>query len=86
MLKLSLKFFYDFFNPKQERSDMLNLMLPAVANMLKGMVLDKAQSLASEHLEKHLDELPKEVKEALDSAVNDDASHPHKSLMDLVKG
>ena len=82
----SLKFFYDFFNPKQERSDMLNLILPAVANMLKGMVLDKAQSLASEHLEKHLDELPKEVKEALDSAVNDDGSHSHKSLMDLVKG
>jgi len=65
---------------------MLNLILPAVANMLKGMVLDKAQSLASEHLEKHLDELPKEVKEALDGAVNDDASHAHKSLMDLVKG
>jgi histone H3/H4 len=86
MLQLSLKFFYDFFNPKQERSDMLNLILPAVANMLKGMVLDKAQSLASEHLEKHLDELPKEVKEALDGAVNDDASHAHKSLMDLVKG
>ena len=86
MLQLNLKFFYDFFNPKQERSDMLNLILPAVANMLKGMVLDKAQSLASEHLEKHLDELPKEVKEALDSAVNDDGSHAHKSLMDLVKG
>ena len=86
MLQLSLKFFYDFFNPKQERSDMLNLILPAVANMLKGMVLDKAQSLGSEHLEKHLDELPKEVKEALDGAVNDDASHAHKSLMDLVKG
>ena len=86
MLQLSLKFFYDFFNPKQERSDMLNLILPAVANMLKGMVLDKAQSLASEHLEQHLDQLPKEVKEALDGAVNDDSSHAHKSLMDLVKG
>jgi|TARA_S200002703_G_scaffold140836_1_gene132287 histone H3/H4 len=82
----SLKFFYDFFNPKQERSDMLNLILPAVANMLKGMVLDKAQSLASEHLEKHFEELPKEVKEALDGAVNDDGTHAHKSLMDLVKG
>tara|TARA_R100001510_G_C7653426_1_gene211615 strand:- start:1861 stop:2121 length:261 start_codon:yes stop_codon:yes gene_type:complete len=86
MLQLNLKFFYDFFNPKQERSDMLNLILPAVANMLKGMVLDKAQSLASEHLEQHLDQLPKEVKEALDNAVNDDGSHAHKSLMDLVKG
>ena len=41
---------------------MLNLILPAVANMLKGMVLDKAQSLASEHLENILTSFLKKLK------------------------
>lgn len=93
MLNNFIKYIYDFLytnklikNPNKQKEPMLNLILPAVANMLKGMVLDKAQSLASEHLEKHLEELPKEVKEALDGAVNDDGAHAHKSLMDLVKG
>jgi hypothetical protein len=54
--------------------------------MLKDIVADKAQSLAAEHLEPHLDKLPKEVREALDSAVDGDNSHAHKSLKDLIKG
>ena len=54
--------------------------------MLKDLVVDKAQSLASEHLEKHIDKLPKEVQEALDSAVDGDNAHSHKSLKDLIKG
>jgi hypothetical protein len=85
---------YDFFvrdnydnNQKdEERKDMLNLVLPFVANMLKDIVADKAQSLAVEHLEPHLDKLPKEVREALDGAVDGDNSHGHKSVMDLIKG
>jgi|TARA_R100000152_G_C6730859_1_gene155564 uncharacterized Rossmann fold enzyme len=65
---------------------MLNLVLPFVANMLRDMVVDKAQSLAAEHLEEHIDKLPKEVKQALDDAVDGDNSHGHKSVLDLIKG
>ena len=81
-----LKWIYDFFNLNPKKEDMLNLVLPFVANMLKDLVVDKAQSLASEHLEKHIDKLPKEVQEALDSAVDGDNAHGHKSLKDLIKG
>ena len=78
---------YELFNLKpKEKEDMLNLVLPFVANMLKDIVADKAQSLAVEHLEPHLDKLPKEVRETLDGAVDGDNSHGHKSVMDLIKG
>ena len=82
-----LKWLYDFINPNPKaKEDMLNLDLPFVANMLKDIVADKAQSLAAEHLEPHLEKLPKEVREALDGAVDGDNSHGHKSVMDLIKG
>ena len=82
-----IKTFYDLFHPQPERKEpMLNLVLPFVANMLKDIVADKAQSLAAEHLEPHLEKLPKEVREALDGAVDGDNSHGHKSVMDLIKG
>ena len=90
MLEKLLDYLHGFFKPQptdEERNDsMLNLVLPFVANMLKDIVADKAQSLAAEHLEPYLDKLPKEVREALDSAVDGDNSHGHKSVMDLVKG
>jgi hypothetical protein len=87
MMKKLLDWLYEFFKPQlSERKDMLNLVLPFVANMLKDIVADKAQSLAAEHLEPHLDKLPKEVREALDGAVDGDNSHGHKSVMDLIKG
>jgi hypothetical protein len=54
--------------------------------MLKDLVADKAQSLAVEHLQPHLDKLPKEVKQALDDAVDGDNAHSHKSVLDLIKG
>ena len=90
----SFSWLYDFFvrdnydNHKQdkERKEMVNLILPFVANMLKDLVADKAQSLAVAHLQPHLDKLPKEVQEALDSAVDGDNAHGHKSLKDLIKG
>jgi hypothetical protein len=86
-MKKLLDWLYEFFKPQlSERKDMLNLVLPFVANMLKDIVADKAQSLAAEHLEPHLDKLPKEVREALDGAVDGDNSHGHKSVMDLIKG
>ena len=77
---------YDKHKKDNERKEMLNLILPFVANMLKDLVADKAQSLAVEHLQPHLDKLPKEVKEALDSAVDGDNAHSHKSVLDLIKG
>ena len=77
---------YDNHEQDKERKDMVNLILPFVANMLKDLVADKAQSLAIEHLQPHLDKLPKEVQEALDSAVDGDNAHGHKSLKDLIKG
>ena len=63
MLEKLLNYLHEFFKPQQtdkERNDnMLNLVLPFVANMLKDIVADKAQSLAAEHLEPHLDKLPR---------------------------
>ena len=86
-MKKLLDWLHEFFKPQlSERKDMLNLVLPFVANMLKDIVADKAQSLAVEHLEPHLDKLPKEVREALDSAVDGVNSHCQKSVMDLIKG
>ena len=88
MLNKLLDWLNEFFKPKtsDERSDdMLNLVLPFVANMLRDVVLDKAQSLAVETLQPHLDKLPPDVKKALDDAVDGDNSHGHKSLADLIK-
>ena len=87
LLKLT-NWFHELFksNTEERKTDMLNLVLPFVANMLRDVVADKAQSLAVEHLEPHLEQLPKEVREALDGAVDGDNSHGHKSLLDLIKG
>ena len=93
MFQQAINWFKDLFikdnyeqHQTEERKNMLNLVLPFVANMLRDMVVDKAQSLAVEHLQPHLDKLPKEVREALDSAVDGDNSHGYKSVLDLVKG
>ena len=60
-------------------------LMTYAANFIKDLVLDKAQSLAQPHIEKALEIAPKELREALDKAVDEDASHGHKSLMDLIK-
>ena len=89
MLEKLLDYLHGFFTPKtsEERSDtMLNLVLPFVANMLRDVVLDKAQNLAVETLQPHLDKLPPDVKKALDDAVDGDNSHGHRNLADLIKG
>ena len=87
MITNIIKTFYDLFQPQPERKEpMLNLVLPFVANMLRDVVVDKAQSLAIETLQPHLDKLPPDVKKALDDAVDGDNSHGHKSLGDLLKG
>ena len=55
------------------------------ANFLLDLVKDPLQNLAKEHIEKAMDKAPKELKDALDKAVDEDQSHEHKSLMDLIK-
>lgn len=55
------------------------------ANFLLDLVKDPLQNLAKEHIEKAMDKAPKELKDALDKAVDEDQSHGHKSLMDLIK-
>tara|TARA_R110002020_G_scaffold255088_2_gene468888 strand:- start:16736 stop:16915 length:180 start_codon:yes stop_codon:yes gene_type:complete len=55
------------------------------ANFLLDLVKDPLQNLAKEHIEKAMDKAPKELKDALDKAVDEDSSHGHKSLMDLIK-
>ena len=55
------------------------------ANFLLDLVKDPLQNLAKEHIEKAMAKAPKELKDALDKAVDEDASHGHKSLMDLIK-
>ena len=60
-------------------------LMTMAANFVMDLVKDKAQSLASDHIEKALEKAPKEFKEALDKAVDEDASHCHKSLMALIK-
>ena len=60
-------------------------LMTYAANFIKDLVLDKAQSLAQPHIEKALENAPKELREALDKAVDEDASHGHKSLMDMIK-
>lgn len=60
-------------------------LMTYAANFIKDLVMDKAQSLAQPHIEKALENAPKELREALDKAVDEDASHGHKSLMDMIK-
>ena len=55
------------------------------ANFLLDLVKDPLQNLAKEHIEKAMSKAPKELKDALDKAVDEDASHGHKNLMDLIK-
>lgn len=60
-------------------------LMAYAANFIKDLVMDKAQSLATPHIEKALENAPKELREALDKAVNEDTAHEHKSLMDMIK-
>ena len=55
------------------------------ANFLLDLVKDPLQNLAKEHIEKAMSKAPKELKDALDKAVDEDATHSHKNLMDLIK-
>ena len=59
-------------------------MLPLAGmlfNVVSGLVVDKAQNLAKDHVGKMLDDLlPDDAKEELDKLIADDPNHPHQSL------
>ncbi len=54
------------------------------ANFLLDLVKDPLQNLAKEHIDKALGNAPKELKDALDKAVDEDSTHGHKSLMEML--
>ena len=64
-----------------------SLVLPMIGNLLKDLVMDKAQDLAKEHLEDAIEKnLPPAAKELLDKPIADHRSHKQKSLIDLIEG
>ncbi len=75
---------YDNHQEDEKRKDMLNLILPQVANMLVGFIKDEATDFGKEMLAKHFKELPKEVQAAFDAEIDRDDSHGHKSLLELA--
>ena len=69
----------------QRKEVMLQMVLPMVANMLKGLMLDKAQTLAKEHIEKAIDEhFYDDAKKELDKAIQADGRHEKNSLKELL--
>ena len=70
---------YDNHQEDEKRKDMLNLILPQVANMLVGFIKDEATDFGKEMLAKHFKELPKEVLSYLlrsyGNKINDDYSY-----------
>ena len=65
-------------------------MLPPVlmtmaANFILDMVKNKATKTVMADVEKALSEAPRELVEAFDKVVDEDTTHGHKSLLDLIK-
>jgi len=63
-------------------------MLPVLLfNVISGLVMDKAQDLAREHVEEMIDNiLPDEAKEELDKIISDDRGHPFDTAKDALQG
>ena len=61
------------------------VLMTMAANFNLDMVKDKATKTVMADVEKALGNAPKELIEAFDKAVDDDATHGHKSLLDLIK-
>ena len=63
---------------------MFNLV-PMLLQAVQAMVVDQAQSLAADHVEKAIEEhLPVEAKEALDKMIDEDSTHGAKNLKELL--
>ena len=61
------------------------VLMTMAANFILDMVKDKATKTVMADVEKALGNAPKELVEAFDKAVDEDATHGHKSLLDLIK-
>ena len=56
-------------------------------NVVAGLVVDKAQDLASEHVEKMIDDiLPDKAKKELDKIVKEDPTHTFENAKDALMG
>ena len=63
-------------------------MLPVLLfNVISGLVMDKAQDLAKDHVESMIDSiLPKEAKKELDKLVKEDPTHKFNTAKDALMG
>ncbi len=56
-------------------------------NVVSGLIVDKAQDLAIEHVEKMIDEiLPDDAKEELDELIKSDPAHTFESATEALQG
>ena len=63
-------------------------MLPVLLfNVISGLVIDKAQDLAKDHVEEMIDNiLPKEAKKELDKLVKEDSTHKFNNAKEALLG
>ena len=63
-------------------------MLPVLLfNVISGLVIDKAQDLAKDHVESMIDNiLPKEAKKELDKLVKEDPTHKFNTAKEALVG
>jgi hypothetical protein len=63
-------------------------MLPLLLfNVVSSLVIDKAQTLAKEHVEDMIDSLiPDDAKEELDAAIKADPAHEFENAKDALQG
>ena len=63
-------------------------MLPLLLfNVISGLVMDKAQDLAKDHVERMIDDiLPDSAKKELDKVVKSDSSHTFTTAKDALMG
>ena len=63
-------------------------MLPTLLfNVISGLVMDKAQNLAKEHVEDMIENiLPDDAKDELDKIIADDPAHTFENAKDALQG
>ena len=61
------------------------VLMTMAANFILDMVKNKATKTDMSDVQEALGNAPKELVEAFEKAVDEDATHGHKSLLDLIK-
>ena len=63
-------------------------MLPVLLfNVISGLVMDKAQDLAKDHVEEMIDSiLPKDAKKELDKVIKEDPTHKFNTAKEALMG